>query len=76
MHVGKIGDTPADLGEGTQAGCGMVVGVTSGAFPRAELLKEPHTHLIEQIPELILLLNRGPILSRAGNQNPSLPLSL
>jgi phosphonatase-like hydrolase len=55
--VAKVGDTASDLQEGTAAGCGMVIGVTSGAFSREELQKEPHTHLIDEIPEILELLN-------------------
>ncbi|RYG33614.1 phosphonatase-like hydrolase [bacterium] len=54
--VAKIGDTPSDLQEGTAAGCGMVVGVTSGTHSRESLLNHPHTHLIPSIrglPDLI-----------------------
>lgn len=55
--VAKVGDTASDLQEGAAAGCGMVIGVTTGAFTRAELMKGPHTHLIEEIPEILSLLN-------------------
>jgi len=51
--VAKVGDTVSDLQEGNSAGCSIVVGVTTGAFAKEELEKEEHTHLIEQIPELI-----------------------
>jgi len=51
-EVAKVGDTPADLLEGTNAGCGLVVGVTSGSHTAPELEKFPHTHLIESIREL------------------------
>ncbi len=35
-RVAKVGDTPADLLEGSQAGCGLVVGVTGGTHsPRS-----------------------------------------
>lgn len=55
--VAKVGDTPADLLEGTAAGCGLVVGVTHGTHTRAELAGHPHTHLIAslwELPPLIL----------------------
>lgn len=51
-QVAKVGDTPADLEEGRNAGCGLVVGVTSGTHTRAELEALPHTHLIEDIRQL------------------------
>ena len=59
-RVAKVGDTPVDLQEGTQAGCGMVVGVTQGTHSRAELEIHPHTHLIESVAELPDLLVNWP----------------
>jgi phosphonatase-like hydrolase len=50
--VAKIGDTASDLQEGNAAGCSLVIGVTTGAFTREELLKEKHTHLINHLLEL------------------------
>lgn len=50
--VAKVGDTPSDLGEGTAAGCGWVIGVTSGTHREELLLPHPHTHLIHSIREL------------------------
>jgi len=55
-EVAKIGDTPADLGEGLSAGCGLIVGVTEGTHTRAQLEAHPHTHLIGSIVELPRLL--------------------
>ena len=44
-RVAKVGDTPADLEEGTNAGCGLVIGVTSGTFTREQLHGMPaHAH--------------------------------
>jgi phosphonatase-like hydrolase len=55
-RVAKVGDTPADLGEGTNAGCGLVIGVTSGSHTSQELACFPHTDLIESIRQLTALL--------------------
>lgn len=55
-RVAKVGDTASDMNEGTRAGCRWVVGVTTGSYSRKNLLKEPHTHLIEQLPELLPIL--------------------
>jgi phosphonatase-like hydrolase len=56
LHVVKVGDTVSDILEGRAAGCGLVIGVTSGAFSGDVLQhKNPH-HLIEQIPELLALM--------------------
>jgi phosphonatase-like hydrolase len=55
--VAKVGDTTSDLQEGNAAGCGLVIGVTSGAFARQVLAAEEHTHLIDSIPEILPILN-------------------
>ena len=55
-QVMKVGDTPSDLLEGTNARCGWVIGVTNGSHSRLELESYPHTHLIPDIthiPELL-----------------------
>jgi phosphonatase-like hydrolase len=55
-RVAKVGDTPADLEEGNNAGCGLVVGVTGGSHTRAELARHPHTHLIASVADLPAVL--------------------
>jgi phosphonatase-like hydrolase len=51
-RVAKIGDTPADLAEGTAAGCGQVIGVTCGSHSREQLSSHPHTHLVACVADL------------------------
>jgi phosphonatase-like hydrolase len=51
-RVAKVGDTPADLLEGKNAGCGLVVGVTQGSCAREQLERYPHDHLIGSVAEL------------------------
>jgi phosphoglycolate phosphatase-like HAD superfamily hydrolase len=51
--VAKIGDTPSDLHEGTNAGCAAVVGFTGGTHTRDQLAAAPHTHLIADLRELL-----------------------
>ncbi len=51
-QVMKIGDSPADLEEGANAGCGEVVGVLSGAHTTATLETYPHTRLIQSVADL------------------------
>ena len=55
-EVAKVGDTSSDMEEGTTAGCKYVIGVSSGAYTRQELLKTPHTHLIEELSEIPAIL--------------------
>ena len=52
----KIGDTPADLLSGHNAGCCCNIGVLSGANSSETLMKYPHTHILQSVadlPELI-----------------------
>jgi phosphonatase-like hydrolase len=65
--VAKVGDTPADLGEGRNAGCGWTIGVTYGTHSRAELVDHPHTALIDDIHELPRALG---IRQRFGERSP------
>ena len=58
--IAKIGDTPVDLAEGYNAGCGWLIGVTSGTHTRAQLAMCPHTHLITSVAELPEVLGIGP----------------
>lgn len=58
--VAKVGDTPVDLEEGTNAGCARVIGVTRGTHTRAQLLPYPHTDLIETVADLPRLLGLDP----------------
>jgi phosphonatase-like hydrolase len=53
LTVAKVGDTPADLRQGTAAGCAYVIGVTTGSHTREELAVHPHTHLVERLGEVL-----------------------
>jgi phosphoglycolate phosphatase-like HAD superfamily hydrolase len=55
-HVAKAGDTPADLEEGTNAGCGLVIGVTNGTHSRVQLGRYPHTHLVDSVADVPRIL--------------------
>ena len=54
--VVKIGDTPADLLSGKNAGCGANIGVLSGANSAEVLGKYHHTHILPSVRELPALL--------------------
>ncbi|MEO8470600.1 MAG: HAD hydrolase-like protein [Chryseolinea sp.] len=56
-NVAKVGDTISDVEEGKAAGCGWVVGVTTGSFTREQLLDAKPTHLIENVSELLAILS-------------------
>jgi phosphonatase-like hydrolase len=50
-RIAKVGDTPADLLEGKNAGCGLIVGVTQGSCAREQLERFPHDYLIASVAE-------------------------
>lgn len=52
-RVAKVGDTPADLQEGTNARCGWVIGITSGSHTSEELQPYPHTHLVDDLWQVV-----------------------
>jgi phosphonatase-like hydrolase len=56
QRVAKVGDTPTDLQEGQNAGCGLNIGVTQGSHTREQLAQHPHTHLIGTVAELPALV--------------------
>jgi phosphonatase-like hydrolase len=56
-NVAKVGDTKVDIEEGQNAGCGMVVAVTTGAYTKEQLVKCQPDHIIDSLqllPSLIL----------------------
>ncbi len=58
-RVAKVGDTPADLEEGTRAGCGLVIGVTGGSHTEEQLRPFAHTHLVASINDVPAILGLG-----------------
>lgn len=55
--VAKVGDTKVDIEEGRNAGCGIVVGITTGAYTKDQLLKYQPDFIIDSLdllPSLIL----------------------
>jgi len=54
--VTKVGDTPSDLEEGENAGCGMVIGVLYGTHSKKELSPHYHNHLVSSVSELSKIL--------------------
>jgi phosphoglycolate phosphatase-like HAD superfamily hydrolase len=56
-QVVKVGDTPADLLSGYNAGCGMNIGVLSGANTRDTLSRFPHTHIMDSVRDIPELVN-------------------
>jgi phosphonatase-like hydrolase len=56
-QVMKVGDSPADLEEGANAGCGEVIGVLSGAHSAATLGPCRHTRLLQSVADLPALFD-------------------
>ncbi|WP_236969618.1 HAD-IA family hydrolase [Membranihabitans marinus] len=54
--VVKIGDSIIDIEEGKNAGCGMTVGVTTGAQTRIQLLTANPTCVVDNVLELLDIL--------------------
>jgi phosphonatase-like hydrolase len=52
----KTGDTMVDIQEGRMAGCGLVIGITTGAYTHDELSEYAPDHIINNLLELKQLL--------------------
>ena len=55
-EVVKIGDTEVDINEGRNAGCALVIAVTTGAFTRQELHEYNPDHIIDDLSYLPALI--------------------
>jgi phosphonatase-like hydrolase len=55
-RVVKVGDTEVDVQEGRNAGCGLVVSVTTGAYTKEQLQNYQPDHIIDSLSELPLLI--------------------
>ena len=55
-EVIKIGDTEADVNEGINAGCALVVAVTTGAFTRDQFKPYSPDYIIDNLSELPALI--------------------
>jgi len=56
LEVAKVGDTEVDVNEGRNAGCGLVVAVTTGAYTEEQLAAYDPDHIISSLcllPNLI-----------------------
>jgi phosphoglycolate phosphatase-like HAD superfamily hydrolase len=55
-RVVKVGDTEVDVLEGRNAGCGMVVAVTTGACTQSQLANYEPDFIIDSLQELPALI--------------------
>jgi len=55
-EVIKVGDTEVDVNEGRNAGCSMVIAVTTGAFTKDQLEEYHPDHIIDDLVQLPALI--------------------
>ena len=56
VDVVKIGDTEVDINEGRNAGCGLVIGITTGAYSREQLKQFNPDSIIDSLAEIPSLI--------------------
>jgi phosphonatase-like hydrolase len=64
------GDTTADLIAASKAGVGTIIGVLSGAHPRARLVDHPHTVLLDSVADIPEWLLSAPGVLAERNRPP------
>lgn len=55
-HVVKVGDSTIDIEEGKNAGCGLSIGITTGAHTAAQLQTANPDHIIDNLIDLLPLI--------------------
>lgn len=55
-HVAKVGDSQIDIEEGKNAGCGLTIGVTTGAHSAEQLRAANPDYVIDNLEELVNIL--------------------
>jgi phosphonatase-like hydrolase len=55
----KIGDTEVDVEEGRSAACGIVVGVTTGAYSRHQLEEHHPDYIIDDLDQLLPIIEKA-----------------
>jgi len=58
-NVLKVGDTEVDVEEGRNAGCGIVVSVTTGAYTRDQLQQYQPDFIIDSLEELVPIIENA-----------------
>jgi phosphonatase-like hydrolase len=61
LEVIKVGDSAIDIEEGQHAGCGLSIGITTGAQTREQLLQQRPDHVIDDLRELIDIIRKNNI---------------
>lgn len=57
--VAKIGDSTVDIREGQAAGCGLTVGITTGAHSRAQLEAVQPDQVVDGLEEMLGLVQKA-----------------
>ena len=57
-EVLKVGDTEVDVEEGRNAGCGIVVSVTTGAYTRQQLEEYHPDYIIDDLQQLLPIIEK------------------
>lgn len=57
LSVAKVGDTPTDMEEGVNAGCGLIIGITGTEAESQKLLKAGAHHVVQHLGEVLDLVN-------------------
>lgn len=58
-NILKVGDTEVDVAEGRNAGCGVVVSVTTGAYTREQLETYKPDFVIDDLNELLPIIEKA-----------------
>lgn len=58
-QVVKVGDSAIDIEEGQNAGCGLSIGVTTGAHTREQLAAAHPNFIINGLVELLAIVGKG-----------------
>lgn len=56
--IAKVGDTEVDVIEGQNAGCGLVISVTTGAYTREQLKEYNPDYIIDSLAELPAIIEQ------------------
>ena len=56
INVAKVGDTAVDIQEGKNAGCGLIISVTTGAFSKEQLKEMNPSFTVDAINEIIPII--------------------
>jgi phosphonatase-like hydrolase len=56
MLVAKVGDTPVDIEEGKNVGCGYTIAITTGACTKSQLEDSSPTHIVTSLLEIPAIL--------------------